>query len=99
MQNISLQSSGMHRKQNFQIVFGFKSETAVTDLYFSNSLLPSFLAFLASFFFLLLGIIIVGFILLGKVFRKALRILGLNKRKGRWVVEQDFHGKFQVNVT
>ena len=36
---------------------------------------------------------------MGKVFRKAFRILGLDERKGRWVVEQDFHGNFQVNVT
>ena len=36
---------------------------------------------------------------MGKVFRKAFRILGLDKRKGRWVAEQDFHGDFQVNVT
>ena len=36
---------------------------------------------------------------MGKVFRKALRILRLDERKGRWVVEQDFHGNFQVNVT
>ena len=35
---------------------------------------------------------------MGKVFRKAFRILGLDERKGRWVVEQDFHGNFQVNV-
>ena len=27
--NISLRSSGMHRKQNFKIVFGFKSDAAV----------------------------------------------------------------------
>ena len=42
---------------------------------------------------------LVGFILVGKVFRKTLRILGLGERKGRWVVEQDFHGNFWVNVT
>ena len=36
---------------------------------------------------------------MGIVFRKAFRILGLGERKGRWVVEQDFHGNFQVNVT
>ena len=36
---------------------------------------------------------------MGKVFGKAFRILGLEERKGRWVVEQDFHGNFQVNVT
>ena len=61
-------------------------------------LLPSFFAFLASFLFSLAGNL-VGFIFEGKVFRKAFRILGLDKRKGRWVVEQDFHGNFQVNVT
>ena len=36
---------------------------------------------------------------MGKVFRKAFRILGLDERKGMWVVEQNFHGNFQVNVT
>jgi len=35
----------------------------------------------------------------GNVFRKAFRILGLDERKGGWVLEQDFHGNFQVNVT
>ena len=33
-----------------------------------------------------------------KVFRKAFRILGLDERKGSWVVEQVFHENFQVNV-
>ena len=42
---------------------------------------------------------LVGFILVGNCFRKAFRILELNERKGRRVVEQDFHGNFQVNVT
>ena len=59
------------------------------------SLLPSFFAFLASFFFLLLSILL-GFIMVGNVFRKACRILGLDER---WVVEQDFHGNFKVNIT
>ena len=36
---------------------------------------------------------------MGRVFRKAFRILGLGERKGRWAMEQDFHGDFQVNVT
>ena len=36
---------------------------------------------------------------MGKVFRKALRILGLDERKGRWVVELDFQGNFRVDVT
>ena len=34
----------------------------------------------------------------GKVLGKAFRILGLDERKGRWVVEQDFHGNFCVSV-
>ena len=36
---------------------------------------------------------------MGKIFRKAFRILEFDERKGRWVVGQDFHGNFQVNVT
>ena len=36
---------------------------------------------------------------MGIVFRKAFRILGLGERKGRWAMEQDFQGDFQVNVT
>ena len=87
MQNISLQSSGMRRKQNFEIVFGFKSDTAVLTFTFRFSCL---------IFFSLAGHL-VGFILVGKVFRKAFRILGLDERKGRCVVEQDFQGNFQVN--
>ena len=56
MQNISLRSSGMRRKQNFEIVFGFKSDTAVLTFTFRflSSLL--FSLFLPHFFFLLLGI-------------------------------------------
>ena len=26
-------------------------------------------------------------------------LLGLGQREGRWAMEQDFHGDFQVNVT
>ena len=33
---------------------------------------------------------------MGRVFRKAFRILGLGERKGRWAMEQDFHGDFQA---
>ena len=36
---------------------------------------------------------------MGKIFQKAFRILEFDERKGRWVVGQDFHGNFQVNVT
>ena len=51
MQNISLRSSGMRRKQNFEIVFGFKSDTAVLTFTFRflSSLLSSL--FLPHFFF------------------------------------------------
>ena len=65
--------------------------TAVLNFYFL--LLPSCFVFLASYFSFAGHL--VGFILVGKVFR----ISGLDERKGRWVVEQDFHGSFQVNVT
>ena len=95
MQNISLRSSGMRRKQNF--VLGFKSDTAVlifTFRFLSSSLFSLFLPH----FFSLTGHL-VGFILVGIVFRKPFRILGLGERKGRWAMEQDFHGDFQVNVT
>ena len=58
---------------------------------------PSFFAFLASF--LAFAGHSVGFILVEKGFRKAVKILGLDERKGKWVVEQDFHGNFRVNIT
>ena len=98
MQNISLRSSGMSRKQNFEIVFGFKSDTAVLTFTFHFLSLLLFSLFLSHFFFSLAGHL-VGFILVGGVFRKAFRILGLGERKGRWAMEQDFHGDFQVNIT
>ena len=62
--------------------FGHAQKAKFLDFYFSLSLLPSFFAFLASFFLSLAGHL-VGFILVGRVFRKAFRILGLGERKGR----------------
>ena len=59
---------------------------------------PLFSLFLPRFFSLA-GHLVAGFILVGRVFRKAFRILGLGERKDRWAMEQDFHGDFQVNVT
>ena len=94
---ISLRSSGMRRKQNFDIVFGYKSDTAVLTFTFPFLSSPLFSLFLLIFFFPLAGHL-VGFILMGRVFRKAFRILGLGERKGRWVMEQDFHGNLQVNL-
>ena len=87
MQNISLQSSGMHRKQNFEIVFEFKSATAVLTFtfHFLSSLL--FSLFLPQGFFFCWAFS--GLHFGGK---------SLDKSKGRWVVEQDFHGNFLVNV-
>ena len=55
MQNSSLRSLGMSRKQNFVIVLGFKSDTAVLSItchFFSSPLFSLFLPH----FFLLLGI-------------------------------------------
>ena len=37
--------------------------------------------------------------MVGQIFWKAVRILGLEGRRGSWVVKPDFHGNFQVNVT
>ena len=87
----------MRRKPNFEIVFGIKSDTAVLTLTFRflSSLL--FSLFLPHFFSLAGHL--VGLILVARVLRKAFRILGLGERKGRWVMEQDFHGDFQVLVT
>ena len=81
----------MHRKHNFEI--GLKSDIAVSSL----SLLPFFFAFLASFLFFCWAFSRLHFG--GKIFQKAFRILEFDERKGRWVVGQDFHGHFQVNVT
>ena len=54
---------------------------------------PLFFCFSCLIFFLLLGIYVVGF-----SFGKAFRILGLDERKGRWIVEQDFQRNFKVSV-
>ena len=95
IQHTSLWSSRrVQTAKFFKLVFWFRSATAVLTFTFRFLSSPLFSLFLPHFFFLL-----VGFILVGRVFRKAFRILGLGERKGRWVVEQDFHGNFQVNVT
>ena len=64
MQNISLPSSGMRKKQNF--------DTAVLSFTF-HFLSSPFFCFSCLIFFLFVGVYNVeGFILLGKVFRKPL---------------------------
>ena len=89
----------MLRKQNFEVIssFGFKSDTAVLTFTFRLLSSPLFLLFLPHFVFPCWAFSRLHFGV--KVLRKAFRILGLDERKGRWVVEQDFHGNFQVNVT
>ena len=77
---------------------GLKSNTAVLTFTLRFLSSPLFSLFLPHFFFPLAGHL-AGFILVGRVFRRAFRILGLGERKGRWPMEQDFHGDFQVNVT
>ena len=78
----------------FQFFVNFKSQ-GYLSITFSSSLF--FFAFLASFFSFV-GYS-VGFILVGKVLRKAFRTSGLGERKGWWAMEPDFHGDFQVIVT
>ena len=87
---------GHAQKAKFR-VFGLKSDTAVVTFTFPflSSLL--FSLFLPHFF--PLAGHLVGFILVGRVFRKAFKILRLGERKGRWAMEQDFYGDFQGNVT
>ena len=77
--------------------FGHAQKAKFSRLLFAFSP-PFFFRFSRLIFFSLAGHL-VGLILMGRVFRKAFRILGLGERKGRWVVEQDFHGDFQVLVT
>ena len=77
-------------------ILEFKSDTAVLIFSFRFLSFPHFLLFLPHFFSLAGHL--VGFILVGRVLRKAFRILGLGERKDGWAIEQDFHGYFQVNL-
>ena len=88
----------MHRKQNFERVLGFKSDTAILTFSFCFLFSP-LLSLLLPHFFFSSAEHLISFIWVGKVFWKAFRIFGLDKRKGRWVVEKDFQRSFQVNVT
>ena len=85
----------MRRKQIF--VLGFKSDTAVLTFPFCFLSSPLFSLFLPHFFSFAGQLVISYFV--GKDFRQTFRILELHDRKGRWAVEQDVHGNFQVNVT
>ena len=94
---------GMRRKQNFDIVFGFKSSTTLSTFTFRFLSFPLFSLSLPHFIILLLFFQLaghlVGFILVGRVSEKPFIILELGAQKGRWVMEQAFHGDFQVSVT
>ena len=97
MQKYQLAKFGHAQKAKFREFLGLKVTQQSWLLLFAFSP-PFFFRFSCLIFFSLAGHL-VGFILVGRVFRKAFRILGLGERKGRWAMEQDFHGDFQVNVT
>ena len=78
IQTISLWTSGMHRRQIFEISFGLKSDTRVLTFTFRFLFFPLFLLFLPHFFSFAGHL--VDFILVGKVFRKAFRIFRINCR-------------------
>ena len=84
----------LQRKQNFDIVFGFKSSTTLSTFTFCFLSFPLFSLSLPHFFFQLAGHL-VGFILVGRVSEKPFIILELGAQKGRWVMEQTFHGDFR----
>ena len=65
-------------KKNFDIVFGFKSYTSVLTFSFCFLSSPLLSLFLSHFFSFAEG------------FGNAFMILGLDQRKARWIVKQDY---------
>ena len=99
MPNYSFQSSGMRRKQNFEIVFFLESFAALSS--FTFCFLPSpllLLFFPPPLFFSFVGHLL-GYLLVGKDFAKRSRIVNFFGRKYQWVVGQDFHWNFLLKVT
>ena len=86
LRGLLLAKFGHAQKAKFREFLGLKSDTAVLAFTFAFSS-PLFFRFSCFIFFSLTGHL-VGFILVGNVFRKAFRILGLGERKGRWVVDR-----------
>ena len=82
------------RKQNLDIVLGLKSSTTLSTFTFRFLSSPLFSLSLPHFFFQLAGHLL-GFILVGRVSEKPFIILELGAQKGRWVMEQAFHGDFR----
>ena len=68
--------------------------TQQSSLFLFALSLPLFSHFSCLSHFLFFAGHLVGFILVRKFWGKYFRILGLDERKGRWVVTQDFHGNF-----
>ena len=75
-QNINMQSPGMYRKQNFRTKLKVTEQSWLFLFAFSPPLSFSFSCLLFT-----------HFILVGAVFAKAFRMLGLDERKVRWVVD------------
>ena len=67
-----VRSSGIHRKQNFKNFLGFNSDAAVSTFTFRFLFRFSFFFFAGHF---------LGIILVGKVFGKAFRIVGLHEER------------------
>ena len=93
MWNIRFWSLSMCGKKSFEIVLGFQRDTVVFIFFFFFS------SSLFSHFSCLVFFHIAGHLFLQNGFWEAFTILGLDKRKGRWVVEQDFHENFRITVT
>ena len=55
LKKCSLRNSGMRRKQNFEIVFGFKCDTAVLTFSFRFLSFHRYSLFLSYFFYLFLA--------------------------------------------
>ena len=83
---------GMRRKQNLDIVFGFKSSTTLSTSTFRFLSFPLFSLSLPHFFFFLIAGHLVGIILGGRVSKKPFIILELGAQKG---MEQAFYGDFR----
>ena len=81
-------ASGTRRKHNFEMVFGFKSDTAVLAFTFCFLFSPLIIIFFCFscliFFFSCWAFNLVGLILVGKV-REAFGVLELDERKSTHV--------------
>ena len=89
--NISLQSLDMCRNQNFEFL-GLKV-TQQSWLFLFAKLSSPFLSISLPQFFSFAGHL-VGFILVGRSFWESFYDLRIRWKEGKWVVKQDFHGKF-----